>query len=209
MDIQPEKLQDLGYVQVDTLAHNQLIPFIQEYLKKNNPYTLFYKIFHLVLLVFLAIIIGYGVASKQIEIARVVSQLSFGFVIAFLLLPIHEGLHGWAYKRVGAQQVSYAAEWKKLYFMAIADKFVANRKEFVFVALLPFAFLVVLGLAASVFLPLPWMLTSLATVLVHGSMCGGDFGLLSYFHEKRHFDVVTFDDVPNKISYFYQKPHGN
>jgi hypothetical protein len=50
------------------------------------------------------------------------------------------------------------------------------------------------------------MLTALSTVLIHCSMCGGDFALLSFFREKRHLDVVTYDDVPNKISYFFEKP---
>ena len=34
-------------------------------------------------------------------------------------------------------------------------------------------------------------------------MCSGDFGLLSYFEFNKDKQVVTYDDIENKISYFY------
>jgi hypothetical protein len=34
-------------------------------------------------------------------------------------------------------------------------------------------------------------------------MCSGDFGILSYFELHKDKEVVTYDDIENKISYFY------
>ena len=34
-------------------------------------------------------------------------------------------------------------------------------------------------------------------------MCSGDFGLLNYFEFNKEKQIVTYDDVENKISYFY------
>jgi RNA polymerase sigma factor (sigma-70 family) len=39
--------------------------------------------------------------------------------------------------------------------------------------------------------------------LAHAAMCSGDFGLLSYFEYHKTKQVATYDDVENKISYFY------
>jgi hypothetical protein len=34
-------------------------------------------------------------------------------------------------------------------------------------------------------------------------MCSGDFGLISYFEYNKERQIVTFDDVEQKLSYFY------
>jgi hypothetical protein len=43
----------------------------------------------------------------------------------------------------------------------------------------------------------------IGTLLMHSSMCSGDFGLLSYLEFHKDKELVTFDDVANKITYFY------
>jgi len=58
--------------------------------------------------------------------------------IAFALIPSHEYIHVLAYKSKGAKNTSCDANLKKFYFMAIAYRFVANKKEFQIVALAPF-----------------------------------------------------------------------
>lgn len=89
--------------------------------------------------------------------------------------------------------------------MAMADKFVANEKEFKRVALAPIlviSFLLVLGILFSN--PL-WKLTLAGAFLTHSAFCSGDFALLSYFKVHSDKDVVTYDDKTNKVSYFYAK----
>lgn len=45
----------------------------------------------------------------------------------------------------------------------------------------------------------------MGVLLAHTAMCSGDFGLLSYFEFNKEKNVVSYDDVENKISYFYAK----
>jgi hypothetical protein len=114
-------------------------------------------------------------------------------------------LHGIAYKYCGAADVSYKANWKKLYFMAVADKFVANRRSFYIVGFTPFIVISIgmfaLGLMAGPKQQIMWF----SVLLIHASMCAGDFGLLSYFSENKNREVVTFDDDANGVSYFYSR----
>ena len=89
--------------------------------------------------------------------------------------------------------------------MAMADKFVANEKEFKRVALAPIlviSFLLMLGV---LFVSPLWKLSLAGTFLTHSAFCSGDFALLSYFKVHSDKDVVTYDDKSNKVSYFYAK----
>ena len=89
--------------------------------------------------------------------------------------------------------------------MALADKFVANRKEFQIVALLPFIVISTTLLILLCFAGQVWSFTILGVLLTHTAFCSGDFGLLSYFDYHKDKDVVTYDDIENRISYFYGK----
>jgi hypothetical protein len=51
-----------------------------------------------------------------------------------------------------------------------------------------------------------WTLTIVGILLTHTAMCSGDFGLLSYFEYNKKKQVVTYDDIENKVSYFYGLP---
>ncbi|MBK7234060.1 MAG: DUF3267 domain-containing protein [Saprospiraceae bacterium] len=122
-----------------------------------------------------------------------------------LLIPLHEYIHVLAYKSQGATNTSYDVNLKKFYFMALADKFVANKREFKIAALAPFIVitttLIILLFLANTNLKL----TISAVLFAHTAMCSGDFGLLSYFEFNKEKQIVTYDDVENKISYFYGK----
>ena len=87
--------------------------------------------------------------------------------------------------------------------MALADKFVANKREFEVVALAPFiiittSLLILLFVAYTI-----WTLTISSVLLANTAMCWDDFGLLRFFEFHNHKEPVAYDDVENKISYFY------
>ena len=94
-------------------------------------------------------------------------------------------------------------------FMALADKFVASKREFEIVALAPF-----LVISTALLLILPFannngQITIFAILLAHTAMCSGDFGLLSFFEYHKEKEPVTYDDVANKVSYFYGRVSGD
>lgn len=206
MKITVAALEKKGFVLIHKLPHQDLIPFVKTYIGKKNPYTRFYYGFTLVGFIALAAWAGFILARDFLSLSDVFQYLSFGLAIPLLLLPLHEGLHGFAYKRVGAPRVAYKANWKQFYFMAVADQFVVNRRELNFVAVLPFALISFSCLLGLFFVPLGWQITLLTSMVLHAGMCGGDFSIMSYFYEHKHEEVVTYDDVPNGISYFYHRP---
>ena len=123
---------------MDNLGHQELIPFVRTYLQKRTSISFFYSFTNMLMA---AIVIfwfwrNYQTATFRLDVGF--THFSYGLALAFGLIPLHEYIHVLAYKSQGATQTSYDANWKKFYFMAIADKFVANKKEFQIVALAPF-----------------------------------------------------------------------
>lgn len=138
MKIKPQELSGNGYVLIDNLGHKEMILFVRTYLKKRTPISTFYTICNVAIVG----IIGYWFwksNGKEIfNLGYALTHFSYGFIIAFGLIPIHEYIHVLAYKSQGAKNISFDSNWKKFYFMAMADNFVANKKEFTIVALAPF-----------------------------------------------------------------------
>lgn len=187
---------------VDELDHQNVLPFLQPYIKADNPWTISYWFFN---------IAGWGYlffhlfAQRQLPIMQYVDQISLGFALFFFpLLPIHELIHGLVYKYFGAPKVSYKADLKKLIFYAMADNYVVNGKELTAIAIAPF--LVINVLLLSLFFVLPerqcWL--PYGAMLVHIGGCYGDFALISYFYKNRHRNIVTYDSLADKKSYFYE-----
>ncbi|MDX5319670.1 MAG: DUF3267 domain-containing protein [Bacteroidota bacterium] len=205
MNLKPEELEDQGYVLLDSMEHDDILPLITAYLKKRNLYSICYYLCNALLF---GISLYYFLIernSTQMAYLDLFSYFSYGIGIALALIPLHEYIHVLAYKTQGAQHTSYDVNLKKFYFLALADKFIANRKEFRFVALAPFMTISSLLLVMLFFVNGPWHLTVLGTLLIHTTMCSGDFGLLSYMEFHREKGIVTYDNVQERISYFYVK----
>lgn len=209
MNLKPANLPEEGYTLLDELNHSEIGSFIKEYLKKRTRSKHLFILINGVLLGLTGIYFIKDFNLPGFDLAERFSYLSYGITLAFTLVPLHEYIHVLAYKWQGAQNTSYAYNLKKFYFMALADRFVANRKEFQFVALAPFV--VISSLLTFLFFLLngPLSLTVLSTLWIHTAMCSGDFGLLSYFDYHKDKSLVTFDDVEKKISYFYAKVQRN
>jgi len=209
MKIKSGELEDKGYVLLDKLEHKELIPFIKKYIKKRTKFSFFYYFSNFLVFGFTGYLLMKGFGNPEFDIAARFTHFCYGLAIAFVLIPLHEYIHVIAYKSQGAKNTSYKANFKKLYFMALADKFVADKKEFLIVALAPFivinSVLIVLIFAVNS----DWKLTICGIMLTHTAMCTGDFGLMSYFEVNKDRQVVTYDDVENKISYFWGKTEKN
>jgi hypothetical protein len=203
MKITPDELTENGYVLLDKLEHNELVPFIRTYMKKWTKYSVFYYVSNFIIfgLVGYSFVQGFNLPSYSF--GDQFSHFSYGLIIAFTLVPLHEYIHVLAYKSQGATKTSYDANLKKFYFMALADKFVANKRAFEIVALAPFVVISTTLIILLFFTNTNWHLTISGVLLAHTAMCSGDFGLLSYFEFNKEKQPVTYDDVENKISYFY------
>jgi hypothetical protein len=138
MKIGPDELTENGYALINKLEHDELVPFISTYMKKRTKYSIFYYLINFLVFGMVGFLLVEGHSSPNFSLADRFTHLSYGLAIAFALLPLHEYIHVLAYKSQGATNTSYDANLKKFYFMALADKFVANKKEFEIVALSPF-----------------------------------------------------------------------
>lgn len=205
MEILPNQIEEFGFQLQDSLSHKELVPFIRTYMKKNTRFSVIYTILNLLSFGMILYWFWKNYETKDFEVSEGISYLSYGFAIAFILVPLHEYIHVLAYKSQGAKNTSYDANWKKFYFMALADKFVANKKEFQIIALAPITVISLALIVLLLFTNKLWTFTILGTLMVHTAFCSGDFGLLSYFDFHKDKEIVTFDDVENGISYFYQK----
>jgi len=205
MKLNPNELSENGYQLHDELDHQELVPFIQLYMKKRTAISSIYFAANMLLIVFVGYLFITGFKEPDFNIVERFGQVSIGFLLAFLLLPLHEYIHVLAYKSQGATHTSYDMNLKKFYFMALADRFVANRKEFIIVALAPFLTISVILIFLAMMLHHDTTLLIIAILLAHTAMCSGDFGLLSYFEFHKEKEIVTYDDVEKKVSYFYEK----
>lgn len=203
MKLQPAELAEHGYVLLDKLGHQELIPFVRTYLQKKTPISLFYTCSNIVMAAAIVLWFWKNDGTGNFSVGDGITHLSYGLAIAFGLIPIHEFIHVLAYRSQGALNTSYDANWKKFYFMALADKFVANKKEFRVVALAPFVVISTVLIVLLFFVSQLWTFTVLGVLLTHTAFSSGDFGLLSYFDFHKDKEIVTYDDKENGISYFY------
>ncbi len=203
MKIKPDKLTENGYVLLDKLEHKELVPFIRTYMKKWTKYSVFYYLSNFIVFGLVGYFFVQGYNLSNYSFGDRFTHFSYGLAIAFALLPLHEYIHVLAYKSQGATNTSYVANLKKFYFMALADKFVVNKREFEVVALAPFIIITTSLLILLFVAYTNWTLTISSVLLAHTAMCSGDIGLLSFFEFHKHKEPVTYDDVENKISYFY------
>jgi hypothetical protein len=205
MKIQASELEKNGYVLMDTLNHMEIVPFVQLYLKKRTLFTVLYYAFNIIALALIGLFFGFMAGRNSIGLGDAFGYFSYGILFAFLLIPIHEYIHVLAYRSQGAVRTSYDVNWKKFYFMAVADQFVADRREFQIVALAPFA-VISTALFLLFFLVNPlWQFTIIGVFFTHTACCSGDFGLLSYFSFHKKEGVVTYDNAAEKRTYFYIK----
>jgi hypothetical protein len=205
MKLTPESIEESGYILLDRLDHKELIPFVRFYLNKRTTISIFYTLCNLLIAGSIGFYFWLSYSADIIDIGSAITYFSYGLALAFGLLPIHEYIHVLAYRSQGALETSYDVNWKKFYFMAVANHFVANRREFQIVALAPFVIISTV-LSILLFFTNPfWTFTILGMLLTHTAFSSGDFGLLSYFEFHHDKDMVTYDDREQKLSYFYGK----
>jgi hypothetical protein len=206
MKIEPNELEENGYVRSDELNHDDLTSFLKEKNQKSKGFfTYAFVVLLFIPIPILSYFFTYYVLQDQLTFMNALLSCLLGVGLVFLFIPIHELLHALAYKLVGADNISFLANLKKFYFAAIADQSVLNVKEFKIVALFPFLTVII---GAAFILPFVnefWWLALLSFVSLHTLFCGGDFSLLNFMQRNKSKGMLTFDDRRNKKTYFYVK----
>ena len=205
----PPSIHDLqndpSYSLLLVLHHDEILPFVSKHINTKTAALRFY--FGFLLAISLGML-GWAVLDVKNELITIWALLKFFFLgavpVFFILIPLHEAIHGVAYKIAGAPKISFGANWRMFYFYAVADKFIANRKAFIFVALLPFIIINLSALVSLAFVPVIWKWLLIGVLFIHTTACAGDFAMLGFYEEYRHADdLLTYDDVKERRSYFY------
>ena len=203
MKLKPEELEENGYVLLDEMNHAEIVPFVKKFLHKRTWFSSFYYLSVIVSFSFLLFFCVKYYRSGIFTFGNILLQIFIGVLLTLVLIPFHEGIHALAYKSQGAKQTSFDANLKRFYFLAIADRFVTSKREFIIVALAPFLSISLALLVALYLSGVEWKVTLFATLTIHSLACSGDFALLSYFEFNKERNVVTYDDKENKVSFFY------
>jgi len=188
------------------ISHEELILFVSDHVKPDNlPMRLFY-LFNLPVLAFIFYKIYFILFVSPLNWWYLLSLILLSLVLfAILVIPLHELLHALAFKFLGAKNVSIHAQWDRMLFYAIADKFVMSSREFVFLALTPFVLINFTLIFGIFFLHSEWKVISVVFLFFHLTGCIGDFALLGYLYKNRFSKILNYDDKDLQMSYFYEE----
>jgi len=188
------------------ISHEELIVFVSDHIRPDNlPMRLFY-LFNLPVLGYIFYKLYFVIFISPLNWFYLLSVILVSFILfAVLIIPMHELLHAMAFKLLGATKVSIHAQWGKMLFYAIADKFVMNSMEFIFLALTPFV-VINLSLVLGIFhLHGEFKVMAVVFLFFHLTGCIGDFALLGYLYKNRQHRILNYDDKELEKSYFYEE----
>jgi putative zincin peptidase len=200
-----ELQQNPAYHLLLVLRHDEIIPFVQEHLPGRTAAMKFFWGAHIALLACMTVVAFGDVNSGAMGWGTILRQFAIGFILTLpALIILHEAIHGLTYKLAGAPKVSFGVNWRMFYFYAVAGNYVVSRRQFIFIGLAPFVAVTSAAITALFFTspPLNWILWGV--LLMHTGACAGDFALLGFYEKHRQYpEMLTFDDVENKTSWFY------
>ncbi len=149
-----------------------------------------------------------GAAFKSSADAQLLGagwQLGLGVVVfCAIVLPVHELIHAAFFKLLGASKVGFGYSAKGLMVYAYAQRFVMKLRENALVAAVPFLLITFLLAALLVFMPELQFLWLLLLVF-HTLGCIGDFILIKHAWSNRRRVMLTYDDLEEKRTYFFEK----
>jgi hypothetical protein len=204
-----DDLKEPEFVLMDKLNHSDLFPFIKKAHQKRNLVFYFFNAINLLFGIVLLTLMLKEVVKGDFRFSEEFTYFSYGLISTFALIPLHEYIHALAYKFVGATNTSYDMNLRKFYFMAMADKFVADSKEFRIVILAPFVSISIVCLILYVSFSGIWKFYPVGLFFTHTLFCSGDFGLLSYLESNKSKEIYTYDDKARGESYFFERLKNN
>lgn len=198
-----------SYTKILELNFDEMIPFVLSNIKKKGLMSGLFIAINVIGLLSIGVFTICGIYTGWIPWSRFLIQLFLGILAgSIIVIPFHELLHGLAYKILGAKKIKFGANLQQFFFFVTADRFLVNRKELYFLALLPFGALnIVLLMVALFWLPQYSILFGFL-LLSHNLMCIGDFALTNYVTNEKE-EVFTYDEPENKKSFFYKTVKSN
>lgn len=205
MRISIEELQSSeDFVLIETLDHNEILPFVFEQLGRKNLITIGFKFGLLLTLVGSIVYMAITIFQGEVKILSSISWYVLGIILGTtVVIPFHELLHGIAYKLEGAPKVSYHSNLSQMMFYAAADKFVIGGRAFKRVAMAPFIVISIACVVSFFMTSINLQIGILGFFISHTIACAGDFSFLSFIHQHRGKKLYTYDDLADKKSFVF------
>lgn len=192
------------YTQILELDFDDMIPFVLSNIKKKGLMSYLFLVVNVIGLFSMGTFSIWGLYTGWISWSGYVIQLFLGVLAgSILVIPFHELFHGLAYKMLGAKNIKFGANLQQFFFFVSADRFLVNRKELYFLALLPFGALNLSLLFLAIFVLPQYFILFGFLLLSHNLMCIGDFAITNYVMNQKE-EVFTYDEPEHKKSYFYK-----
>ena len=206
MQYKVEDLQDTNrFKLIRILRYQEIVEFVFENIRKTNNATRLYYFVSLLTFAFIAGLTITGFKNEIFSFKGYASSFFWGLLAgSFFIIPVHELLHGLAYKLKGAPRINMGADLKQGIFYVAADKFVIGKEKFFFVALFPFIIINIIALLLIPFTNPTQLITLFYFLFFHNMMCIGDFAMMSFFIENKGKELYTYDDHKEKTSYIYE-----
>ncbi len=205
MALKVEDLEDqTRYRQILKIPYDELAPFVLDYIRRRSGLMLFFWsvcIITLLLAITIRINIGGYYPFKSIFFHTILGLIVF----PVLYIPMHEVLHVIPFYLSGAKRIRIGVDLKQYLFYVTAHRHVATPEQFRFVAFTPFAVTGIIFLLLVFTLPGLWKWSLSLFLFVHTTMCAGDFAMLNLYSLHRGKKIYTWDDVDEKIAYFYEE----
>ncbi|MFT4533577.1 MAG: hypothetical protein ACJA1A_000918 [Saprospiraceae bacterium] len=139
--------------------------------------------------------------SEHSSIEKFLCQLGLGILFGLFLIPIHELLHGIYLKALGCRLIVFEWDLLKFQFSCSSNQFVMSRKEYHLFLLVPFIIITaILLLLACIYGHFTALFLSM--LLMHSSMCAGDFSLLNFSVKLNRNHLFIFYDPKVKKTLF-------
>ncbi|MCS6980221.1 MAG: DUF3267 domain-containing protein [Flavobacteriales bacterium] len=204
--VAPEDLPALGFQTFEILETGRVGEFVLRFIGRHSWLRNIF--FSIIFLIVLLCIIWVKTAPWSYNSIKPIEWIFWGMLAFFALIPVHEGLHALAYRLSGARNVRVEAHWRQGYFLALAPRFVADRRSFFFVAFLPFVLITGAHGLTIVFIKAEWVTGVWGSLIMHTLGCVGDFSVVRLFLDRSDCEVVTYDDLSGTTYFLYRKKTG-
>jgi len=205
MALKVEDLEDqCRYRQILKIPYDELVNFVLDYIRRKSAIMVF---FWSACIAFLGIALFVRInIAGYFPFRNIFLHSCLGLVVfPGLSILLHELLHIIPYYLTGARNIRIGMDLKQYMFYVTAHRYVANKNQFRFVALVPFLVLSTGLLFLVLFLPGLWKWSLSLFLFVHATMCAGDFAMLNYYALHRGKKIYTWDDFDTKTAYFYEE----
>jgi len=192
------------YELIDVVKYNDLLPFLIKYIKPGSSVMWLFYLINIIFLVLVCYFIVCNFINHYITFLSLLNYFGLAGLITIASIPVHELLHGLAFKILGAGKLTFGANIRHFMFYVTSHRFVLNKAQFYFLALAPFVVVSVLCISFLFYesFTIRWIAANV--LFAHATCCVGDFALMSYFQINcRNRKGYTYDDVPSMTSYFF------